>query len=316
MANQQLHVLVTDRVHPHLLESFSKLHWEVDYKPDINYEEVKVVLPKYSGIIINSKIKATRDFLDLTDSLQFIGRLGSGLEIIDLDYAKERGVHVYNSPEGNCNAVAEHALGMLLSLFNKLHQANTQVKNFVWQREHNRGLELKGKTAGIVGFGHTGSSFAKVLAGFNVNVLAYDKYKTDYTTGFDYVQEATPEQIRKKSDIISFHLPLTDETRYLANQDYLMDCKDGVYIINTSRGKVLKLEDLLFALSVKRVAGACLDVFENEKFETLRLDEKVVMTKLLQLENVNVSPHVAGWTHESLFKIADVLVKKIMADFK
>lgn len=315
MANQSQRVLVTDRVHPHLRESFSNRYWEVDYKPDITYEEVKELLPNYTGIIINSKIKATKDFLDLTDSLQFIGRLGSGLEIIDLDYAEERGVKVYSAPEGNCNAVAEHALGMLLSLFNKLHQANSQVKNFEWHREQNRGIELTGKTVGIVGFGHTGSSFAKVLAGFGVSVLAYDKYKTDYTEGFDYAQEATPEQIRQESDIISFHLPLTDETKYLADQDYLMDCKDGVYIINTSRGQVLNLEDLLFAMSIKKVAGACLDVFENEKFDTLKLDQKVVLTKLLQLDNVHVSPHIAGWTHESLFKIADTLVVKITAEF-
>jgi D-3-phosphoglycerate dehydrogenase len=315
MANQMHHILVTDRVHPHLLQSFSKLYWEVDYKPELSYEEVKEILPTYTGIIINSKIKATKEFLDLTDSLQFIGRLGSGLEIIDLDYAKQRGVKVYSAPEGNCNAVAEHALGMLLSLFNNLHQANSQVKHFEWLREQNRGIELYGKTVGIVGFGHTGSSFAKVLAGFDVTVLAYDKYKTDYTTGFDYVQEATPEQIRQESDIISFHLPLTPETKYLADQEYLMACKDGVYIMNTSRGQVLNLEDLLFALSIKKVAGACLDVFENEKFDTLKLDQKVVLTKLLQLDNVLVSPHVAGWTHESLFKIADTLVRKITADF-
>jgi D-3-phosphoglycerate dehydrogenase len=315
MANQMHHILVTDRVHPHLLQSFSKLYWAVDYKPELSYEEVKEILPTYTGIIINSKIKATKEFLDLTDSLQFIGRLGSGLEIIDLDYAKQRGVKVYSAPEGNCNAVAEHALGMLLSLFNNLHQANSQVKHFEWLREQNRGIELYGKTVGIVGFGHTGSSFAKVLAGFDVTVLAYDKYKTDYTTGFDYVQEATPEQIRQESDIISFHLPLTPETKYLADQEYLMACKDGVYIMNTSRGQVLNLEDLLFALSIKKVAGACLDVFENEKFDTLKLDQKVVLTKLLQLDNVLVSPHVAGWTHESLFKIADTLVRKITADF-
>ena len=315
MSEFQHRVLVTDKVHKHLLVSFQNRNWHVDYQPDISYEDTKAIIADYSGVIINSKIKATQEFLDLATQLEFIGRLGSGLEIIDLEYAAAKDIKVYNSPEGNCNAVAEHALGMLLSLFNNLHQANKQVKEFEWHREQNRGKELSGKTIGIVGFGHTGSSFARVLTGFDVRILAYDKYKTDYAAGFDHVSEASPDQIQNEADIISFHLPLTDETRFLVDQDYLINCKDNVYIINTSRGQVLKLEDLLFAMSIKKVAGACLDVFENEKFDTLQLDQKVVLTKLLQLENVFVSPHVAGWTNESLFKIADTLVRKITADF-
>ncbi len=316
MSNQPQRVLVTDKVHAHLIESFRKRNWQVEYQPEINYEDVKAIISQYTGVIINSKIKATKEFLDIGTQLNFVGRLGSGLEIIDVKYAAENGIKVYNSPEGNCNAVAEHALGMILSLFNNLHQANKQVKEFTWHREQNRGIELSGKTVGIVGFGHTGSAFARVLAGLGVNVLAYDKYKTNYTAGFDHATEASPEQIQKEADIISFHLPLTEETTFLVDQDYLLNCKDKVYIINTSRGQVLKLEDLLFALSIKKVAGACLDVFENEKFDTLQLDQKVVMTKLLQLDNVIVSPHIAGWTQESLFKIADTLVRKITIDFE
>lgn len=304
-------VLITDKAHAALRDGLRMDGYEIESLPEISLQEVHEVIHNYVGIIINSKIKCDKELLDKATQLEFIGRLGSGLEIIDLDYAASKGIAVHNSPEGNCNAVAEHALGMLLALFNNLNRANTQVKSFEWKREQNRGIELAGKTVGIVGFGHTGGSFAKKLEGFDVKVLAYDKYKENYTADFDFVEESSPDEIQDQADVISFHLPLTDETHFLVNQDYLMNCKDGVYIINTCRGKVLKLEDLLFALSIKKVAGACLDVFENEKFDTLRLDEKVVLTKLLQLEEVIVSPHIAGWTHESLRKIAESLLLKI-----
>jgi len=304
-------VLITDHVHKCLLEGFRSDGYELTYKPKMSLEDVHDVIHLYHGIIVNSKITCHKELLDKATQLEFIGRLGSGLEIIDLDYAASKNIAVHSAPEGNCNAVAEHAMGMLLTLFNKINLANAEVKKFSWNREQNRGIELSGKTVGIVGFGHTGSTLAQKLEGFDVKVLAYDKYKTDYTERYDHVQESSPEEIRHESDVISFHLPLTDETHFLVNQEYLMDCKDGVYIINTCRGKVLNLEDLLFTLSVKKVAGACLDVFENEKFDTLRLDEKVVLTKLFQLEEVIVTPHVAGWTHESLRKIAETLLFKI-----
>lgn len=304
-------VLITDNVHSCLIEGFKADGYDINYSPSMTLEDVHKVIHQYQGIIINSKIKCTQELIDKAALLQFIGRLGSGLEIIDVEYAASRGIAVYSAPEGNCNAVAEHAIGMLLALFNNLNRANTQVKSFVWNREQNRGIELSGKTVGIVGFGHTGSSFARKLAGFDVKVLAYDKFKNDYAKDFDYVEESNPAEIQLLSDVISFHLPLTKETHFLVDQEYLMNCKDGVYIINTSRGRVLKLEDLLFTLSIKKVAGVCLDVFENEKFETLRLDEKVVLTKLLQLDEVLVSPHIAGWTHQSLRKIAETLLTKI-----
>lgn len=309
-------VLISDKAHSVLSEGLKADGFEVVTLPNISLQAVHDCIHEYTGIIINSKIKTDKALMDKGNKLQFIGRLGSGLDIIDLDYAASKGIAVFNSPEGNCNAVAEHAIGMLLSLFNHLSRSNTEVKSFIWNREKNRGTELIGKTIGIVGFGHTGSSFAKKLEGFGVRVLAYDKYKTNYTAPFDFVEEVSPETIQAEADIISFHLPLTEETHLLVDQDYLMNCKDGVYIINTSRGKVLKLEDLLFALSIKKVAGACLDVFENEKFDTLELDEKVVLTKLLQLDEVIVSPHIAGWTHESLLKIAETLLSKIRSLYK
>lgn len=304
-------VLITDHVHQCLIDGFRSDGYDVTHKPKMSLQEVHDVIHLYEGVIVNSKIICKQELIDKATKLEFIGRLGSGLEIIDLDYAASKNIAVHSAPEGNCNAVAEHAMAMLLTLFNKINLANAEVKAFGWNREKNRGTELSGMTVGILGFGHTGSSFAKKLTGFDVKVLAYDKYKTDYTDGFDYVKESTPEEIQRESDVISFHLPLTEETHFLVNQDYLMSCKDGVYIINTCRGKVLKLEDLLFALSIKKVAGACLDVFENEKFETVSLAEKVVLTKLFQLDNVIVTPHVAGWTHESLRKIAETLLLKI-----
>lgn len=304
-------VLITDKVHSYLPENLTGIGYDVEYRPKISLIELTDIIQYYSGIIINSKIIADKALIDKADNLRFIGRLGSGLEIIDIPYAESKGISVFNSPEGNRDAVAEHAIGMLLMLFNHLNRANREVKAFEWNREKNRGREIAGQCIGIVGFGNTGQALARKLQGWDVRILAYDKYKNDYTSDFSYVEEASPELIQQHCDIISFHLPLTNETNQLVNSQYLERCKDGVIIVNTSRGKVVNLSDLLFQLSVKKLAGACLDVFENEKFENLSLEGKVILTKLFQLENVVVSPHIAGWTQESLRKIAEVLVEKI-----
>ncbi len=304
-------VIITDKAHPKLKTGLESMGYEVHNNPDLSLSELHEIIPAYAGVIINSKMITDKSLLDKATQLQFIGRLGSGLEIIDLEYAASLGIQVYNSPEGNCHAVAEHAMGMLLMLMNKLHEANAQVKQFLWQREQNRGMELSGRTVGIIGFGHTGSALAEKIAGWNVKVLAYDKYKDQYTDGYAHVSEASPEKIQAEADIISFHLPLTDETKALVDAEYLQACKPGVIIVNTSRGQVIRLKDLLFQLQVKHVGGACLDVFENEKMDQLSLEQKVVLTKLFQLDQVVVSPHVAGWTQESLIKIADSLLSKI-----
>lgn len=304
-------ILITDHVHPLLKKGLEKLGFEVHYEPDILRPLVLNHIEKYTGLIINSRMYVDRDMLDRGVNLKFIGRLGSGLEIIDLEYAKERGVHVHNSPEGNCNAVAEHALGMLLALANNLHVADREVRNFQWNREKNRGWELRGKTIGIIGFGHTGSHFARVLKGLDVNILAYDKYKNNYAENEPAVTEVELDFLIQGSDIISLHVPLNESTQYLVSKMFLQKCKDGVVLINTSRGPVVDTKALLDALDRKKVLGACMDVFENEKTSTWTPDEKRLYDRLYDKDNVILSPHIAGWTSESKEKLAKVLLDKI-----
>ncbi len=305
-------ILITDTVHPILPETFRQAGYQVIYNPEISLETVRTMISEFDGIIINSKMLMDKAMLDAGTRLEFIGRLGSGLEIIDLEYAKQKGVGVYNSPEGNRNAVAEHALGMLLSLANNLCRCDREVRQQIWQREANRGFEVVGKTVGIIGFGHTGSTFAKRLRGLDVKILAYDKYKTDFAKALDYVTEASFEDVLKNADIISLHLPLTEETFHLADQRFFAKCRQGFILINTSRGNVVKTQDLIAELKSGKMSGACLDVFENEKLRTFTEREKEMYTELYTFENVVLSPHVAGWTQESKRKMAETLIHKIL----
>ncbi len=304
-------VLITDFVHQHLIDGLTEMGYEVEYNKNITLKQTAKIISDYNGIIINSKTVMDRAMMDRATKLKFIGRLGSGLEIIDLAYAKEKKIRVFNSPEGNRNAVAEHALGMLLALANNLIRADREVKDFKWNREKNRGFELEGKTIGIIGFGNTGSSFARVLSGFGVKVLTYDKYKKDYTDGLDHVKKASMNQLLKKADSISLHIPLTPDTLKMVDDRFFEKCKLGAILINTSRGKIIDIKALDKALRTKRLAGVCLDVMPNEKPKTYTAEEKQSYSRLFNRNNVLVSPHVAGWTHESLFKIADVLLRKI-----
>ena len=305
-------LLITDAVHPLLTEGFNEAGYQCDYHPNISREKVLQIIKDYTGIIINSKIIVDRHFLDTASQLKFIGRLGSGLEIIDLVYAKAKEVAVHNSPEGNRNAVGEHTLAMLLCLSNKLLEADREVRDKHWDREKNRGFEIMGKTIGIIGFGHTGSSFASKLLGFKANILAYDKYKINYATEFHGVKESTLEEIQENSDIISLHLPLTKETTHIVNSDFINKCKSEFILINASRGKVVHTKSLVENLKSKRITGACLDVFENEKPKTFSIEENKLYNELYQFPNVVLSPHIAGWTQESKRRMAEVLIKKIL----
>lgn len=305
-------VLITDGVHPKLIEGFVALGFHYDYHPKITLDKVKVIIQDYDGIIINSKIIVDKAFLDKAVRLKFIGRLGSGMEIINQPYARQKGVAVFSAPEGNCNAVAEHALGMLLAFANSFRKGDREVRQMIWEREANRGFEIMGKTVGIVGFGHTGSQFAKKLSGMGVKVLAYDKYKPEgYALDYGFVREATPEQIFEEADIVSLHLPLNPETKYLANYDWMSKFKKSIVLINTSRGNVIPTADLIRGLEAGIIRGACLDVFENEKPHTFSEAEKAVFNRLYEFENVILTPHVAGWTVESLERLAMVLLTKI-----
>lgn len=285
---------------------------------DLNYnwtkEEIENNIHLYDGIVIRSKIKITKEIIDKASKLKFIARAGAGLENIDVTYAESKGIKCLHAPEGNRDAVAEQALGMLLALFNNLFKANKEVREGKWIREGNRGVELMGKTVGIIGYGNMGSAFAERLKGFVVNVLVYDKYKKNF--GTEFIKESSLEEIFKNSDILSLHTPLTDETNYLINDSFISKFSKNIYIINTARGKCLNTVDLVKNLKSGKVLGACLDVLEYEmvSFESLNTKEfPEAFQYLIQSDNVVLSPHIAGWTQESNEKIAKALAEKILS---
>jgi D-3-phosphoglycerate dehydrogenase len=305
-------VLVTDKVHPVLIEGLIQEGYQVDYDTTVDNEKLDHIIHQYNGLVINSKILMNAERIQRGPQLKFIGRLGSGLEIIDVPYARKRKIRVLNSPEGNCHAVAEHEMGMLLLLFNHLRRCDSEVRQSIWLREKNRGTELRGKTVGIIGMGHTGCALAEKLSSWRLNVISYDKYRKRYPGHLRSVTKASLEEVLETSDVISLHLPLTEETRGWINTDFLNQCKDGVILSNTSRGPIVVTRDLISALKSGKAGGACLDVFENEKPDTYTSDEKEMYDELFSMENVIFSPHVAGWTHESLREIAEVLLTKIL----
>lgn len=304
--------MITDAVHNVLIEGLITADYECDYQPNITYDEVKQIIAQYDGLIINSKILVDRDFIDNAPKLKFVARLGSGREVVDIPYAESNGIQVYFSPEGNSNAVAEHALGMLLALANNLIVADAEVRQKVWNREANRGFELRGLTIGIIGFGHTGTAFTQKLSALDMNILSYDKYKSGYSESIPYITETTLEEIQTKADIISFHLPLTPETKHYCDEAFLQKCQKSVIIINTSRGNVVKTAALIEGLATQKIRGACLDVFENEKVNTFNENEAAMYEKLYQYRNVVLSPHIAGWTQESKYLLGKVLLDKIL----
>ncbi|MGB1017653.1 MAG: NAD(P)-dependent oxidoreductase [Chitinophagales bacterium] len=303
-------VLIADNVHKVMLENFEKAGFTCVLKPDITQAEVDSEIESYFGIIINSKTKMFTDTINKAKKLKFIGRLGSGMEIIDVPHAKQKAIECFSVPEGNKDAVAEHAIAMLLSLFNNLNRADKEVRNFIWEREKNRGIELGAKTIAIIGYGNTGKAISKKLSGFGVKILAYDKYLENYSD--EYVTETDMKTIFEKADVVSFHIPLTKETKYLCNKDFVNNFKKQIFIINTSRGAIVNLEEIYFQFISKKILGACLDVFENEKPEHFNILEKKMYQRLYQLDSVILSPHIAGWTNESKFKIGNLLSTKII----
>lgn len=305
-------ILVTDLVHDLLLEGFEKAGFQVDYFPEISYTDVFKIIDQYSGLIINSKILVDKKFIDRAINLKFVGRLGSGMEIIDKEYAGQKGIGVFNSPEGNCNAVAEHALGMLLCLANNLIDSDREVRNFEWHREKNRGFEISGKVIGIIGFGYTGESFAQKLLSWDVEILVHDKYKKEINTQGGRINLVSKDELFAESDIISMHLPLTEETKYYVNEEFFNNWRKKGILINTSRGKIVQSSALLEALTEAKLVGACLDVFENEKPENYSPKEKEFYKALFDLKNIVVSPHIAGWTFESKQKLSNTLLNKIL----
>lgn len=313
----QKKILFIDSNHPRLHEMLLEKGFQCDLFYDKPADELKKMVPNYEGIVLRSKFKITKEIIDSAPNLKCIARVGAGMENIDVAYAEKKGIACVNSPEGNRDAVAEHALGMLLCLFNNITKANAEVHAGTWLREENRGVELCGKTVGIIGYGNMGVAFAKRLQGFGVNVLAYDKYKTNF--GNEFVKESTFEEIFQQTDVLSLHTPLTEETLYLINNALINSFKKSIYIINTARGKCLNTADLVKNIESKKVLGACLDVLEYEAVSFEGMGYKDIpppIQYLMKSDKVILTPHIGGWTKESNIKLAEFLAEKIIAVLK
>lgn len=320
-----MRILITDKTHPVLEEMLRAAGHEVTVDTTLDYDSLLARVGDYDALVVRSKIVIDRPFLDRARHLKCIGRVGAGMETIDVDYAESLGIRCLNSPEGNRDAVGEHAVGLLLALFNHIASADAEVRQGLWRREENRGLEVKGKTIGIIGFGNMGRAFAQRLRGFECTVVAYDKYKP---AGYapEGVEEVTLEALQRRADVVSLHVPLTDETRYMVDSAFLHAFAKEIFLINTARGPVVKTDDLLAALDEGKVRGAALDVLEYEDMTKDGVAMDVINSQLstaLPLtkgeypvggrgSQLVLTPHVAGWTVESKEKLARVLAEKII----
>jgi len=301
-----LKIIFIDTTHPKLIEDLKSRGFICDQAHDKSRSDILKIIKNYDGLVIRSRFKIDKTIINAAKKLKFIARAGSGTENIDLHYANKKNIKCFNAAEGNRQAVAEHALAMILNLLNNIRVSDQEIRKGIWNREKNRGFELSGKTIGIIGFGNTGSSFAKILENFNVKILAYDKYKKNYKF------QSNIDEILANSDIISLHIPLTDETKYLVNKDFIDKAKKPFYIINTSRGQCIETKALIKGLKNKQILGACLDVFEQEKNSFEKIAENANLKYLIESNKTILTPHIAGWTFESNYKIAEKLFEKII----
>lgn len=309
-------VLFIDTVHPVLEEDLTGFGFSCAYFEGYGREDYEKIIHDYFGIIIRGKIKLDKSILSKAKNLKFIGRVGAGMENIDVEYAESLGIACLNAPEGNRDAVGEQALGMLLMLMNKLRKADREVREGIWLRAENRGTEIKGKTVAIIGYGNMGGAFAQRLKGFGCRVIAYDKYKTGYSD--EFVEETDMVTVFREADILSLHVPLTDETTFLVDDAYLKKFQKSIYLINTARGKVVKTAELVNNMKSGKVLGVALDVLEYEKMSFEDIDKTTLpedFQYLINSDQVVLSPHIAGWTHESNFKLSKVIADKVKQRF-
>jgi len=307
-------ILCIDSNHAVLHETLREAGFSCDLFWDKPKEELMALVPQYDGLVIRSKFKITKDIIDSAPRLKCIGRVGAGMENIDVAYAQSKGIVCVHAPEGNRDAVAEHAMGMLLALLTNLKRADNEVRHGIWKRAENRGYELKNKTVGIIGYGYMGAAFAQRLTGFGCRILAHDKYKSGFGTA--QVEEASLQQVFEQADVLSLHLPLSAETQHYVNDAFIRAFRKDIYIINTARGQCLDTAALVAHLESGKVKGACLDVLEYEStsFETLAASAlPAPMQYLIESDKVLLSPHIAGWTHESNYKMSRIIAEKMIA---
>ncbi len=310
----KLNILIVDDVHNELMRRLEQMGIDYTYKPEITAEEISETLVAYNGIVVRSKLNVTADFLKKQPQLKFIARAGSGMDNIDLDEAEKRHIVCVNAGEANADAVGEHGLGLLLSLKHNIVKSNRELVQNTWDREGNRGQEIGNKTIGIIGFGNTGSAFARKLQGFGCRVIAYDKYKNGFSN--QYIEEVSLSYLESEADIISFHIPLTSETSQWIRSAWISRLRNQVTLMNLSRGGIMKMTDVIQGLKSGRISGFATDVLENERLKSFNDEERQAFEWLNDQDNVILTPHVAGWSEESYVKISVVLADKIESHLK
>jgi D-3-phosphoglycerate dehydrogenase len=304
-----LRIIITAPAHPFLMETLTQQGYEVMYEPAITYDALSKIIDTATGLIVTTRLKIDQSMINAATQLKWIGRIGSGMELIDTEFAASKNIQCLSSPEGNCTTVGEHTLGLLLSLMNRIHSSYAEIKSGQWIRDANRADELTGKTVGIIGFGNTGSAFAKVLSGFDVKILAHDIYKTNFDTA--QIKQVSLQEIQKQANVISLHLPLTELTHHYANDSFFNACVQKPYFLSTCRGAVTNTDALLKALQNQVVSGVGMDVMENEQLDSYSSSEQARLQAFMAHPNFILTPHIAGYSHEAYLKMSQILLGKL-----